>query len=107
MSPFRDAPQHRPDPRLSRALWQCLSIGMLLCLCLPPLRGHNPWLGWMPFWLVLYPGLALLLVHRQRLLSRRSRPVLPMSRRQPRQHAIQAWRSEPQPWASHRSPRLV
>jgi hypothetical protein len=107
MSPFRDTPQPRPDPRLSRALWQCLSLGLLLCLCLPPLRGHNLWLGWMPFWLVLAPSLALLLVHRHRLLPRRRRQCVPDPRRRHRLLAVQERRASSRLRLPHRSPRLA
>lgn len=83
MTPFRDPPPARPDPRLARALWQCLGLGLLLCLFLPPLRGQHLWLGWMPFWLVIAPALGLLSAYRHRLLpaSRRPREALPRRRR--------------------------
>ena len=36
-----------------------LVLGVLILLLLPLAHWHNPWIGWLPFWLVLAPGLAL------------------------------------------------
>lgn len=97
-------PSSTPDPRLARSLWQALVVGLLLCLAFPPLRGCHPWLGWMPFWLVLAPGIAWLLAHR-RLLWRWRAPERVRGRRHRRAAVSQARRMPPPTrhgwWAPH------
>ena len=44
-----------------------LAAGALACLIFPPLRGHDPLFGWLPFWLVAAPLIDLGVLHRQRL----------------------------------------
>jgi len=58
-----------PDPRLNRALWQWLTLGMLAVALLPAARGSTLWLGWLPFWAVLAPLAALAVLHRQVLMT--------------------------------------
>lgn len=80
-----------PDPRLRRALWNALWLGAVLVLLLPAARGHNPWLGWMPLWLLGMPLSALWALHRFRL------PRLPPSasavRGRRRRRGVQARRT--------------
>ncbi|MFT3808194.1 hypothetical protein [Arenimonas sp.] len=59
--------QNRPDPRLSRLLWQALALAALPWLLAPSMFGVSPWLGNGPLWLVLAPAISLLVLHRQAL----------------------------------------
>jgi hypothetical protein len=63
------APRHSlsPDPRLARTLWQWLALGALVMALVPAARGPVQLLGYLPFWLVLAPGLSLALLHRHAL----------------------------------------
>lgn len=69
-----------PVPRLDRYLWQWLGVGALTCLLLPSARAYDPLLGWLWYWLLPAPAIALFTLHTQRLLGtgrralRRSRP---------------------------------
>jgi membrane protein implicated in regulation of membrane protease activity len=54
-----------PDPRLSRTLWQWLTLGVLAMALFPGARGFGLWLGWGPFWALIAPLLALSVLHRQ------------------------------------------
>ncbi|MDE2085226.1 MAG: hypothetical protein KGI64_10225 [Xanthomonadaceae bacterium] len=49
--------------------WIWLSAGALACLMFAPLRGHDPLLGWLPFWLVAAPLIDLGVLHRHRLAA--------------------------------------
>ncbi|MEP6939296.1 MAG: hypothetical protein ABI846_05990 [Rudaea sp.] len=47
-----------PQARIARALvaaW--FAIGCVALLLAPGLRGSDPWLGWLPFWLVGVPAI--------------------------------------------------
>lgn len=57
-------PARRAEP-VENLLWIWLAAGAFACLLFPPLRGHDPLLGWLPFWLVAAPLLDLSLLHRQ------------------------------------------
>jgi len=55
----------RPSgPRLTRLLWQWLILGLLLCAALPAARSYNAWIGWLWYWLIATPALALAVAHR-------------------------------------------
>src|SRR5207342_1798677 len=74
-----------PDPRLQRVLWQWLALGALALALLPAARGQSAWLGWLPFWAVIAPSSALLMLHRHVLAAAwRATLVLRTPRR--RQH---------------------
>lgn len=69
-------PRLSPDPefltleqQLTRALVQCLLVGLALCLLFPAARGHSALLGWMPLWLVGAPAFSLLVLKRHALFS--------------------------------------
>ena len=53
--------QNRPflHPQAVLVLRRALLGGLALVALLPAARGSNPWLGWMPLWLVLMPACAL------------------------------------------------
>jgi len=74
-----------PDAHLNRALWQWLVLGTLAVTLFPDARGYGLWLGWLPFWALIAPLVALLVLHR-RVLMAAWRMVLvraPRRRRQP------------------------
>jgi hypothetical protein len=55
-------------PRIALALagtW--FAVGCVALLLVPDLRGSDPWLGWLPFWLVGVPAIewTLLRLHRR------------------------------------------
>jgi hypothetical protein len=59
-----------------------LGLGLLAMLLLPAARGHAHWIGWLPYWLVGWPALALALLHRGRWsLPRLQRLPRPRRRR--------------------------
>jgi hypothetical protein len=70
-----------PDPRLSRFLWQWLSIGALCLLLFPAARGDGLWLGWLPFWALIAPLMSLLVLHRRVLAAAWRGVLVPVSRR--------------------------
>src|SRR5215469_15675883 len=49
-------------------LWIWLLVGTTVWLFFPPLRGHDPLFGWLPFWLVAAPLIDLGWLHRDRML---------------------------------------
>lgn len=78
--------QELPDPRVLRWVRQATLAGLALVLVWPAMRGSNPWIGWLPLWLLGMPLSAWWALYRFRL------PALP--RRQPRQR--RAPRQRPQ-----------
>jgi hypothetical protein len=54
---------------IENLLWIWLAAGAVACLLFPPLRGRDPLLGWMPFWLIVVPVIDLGLLRRQSLLA--------------------------------------
>lgn len=46
-------------PEFVLMLRRALLGGLALVALVPAARGSNPWLGWMPLWLVLMPACAL------------------------------------------------
>jgi hypothetical protein len=81
-------PMHPALVAFDRSLRTWLGLGLLAVLLLPAARGHSHWVGWLPFWLLAWPALALALLHRGRWRSLRARAVMPRRarRRQARQH---------------------
>ncbi len=67
--------------RLDRGLRRWLLLGGLILLVLPAARGSHPWLGWLPYWLVIAPSLSLALLHRARLAAWYRAPRRPRRRR--------------------------
>jgi hypothetical protein len=72
---------------LDHALRGWLIAGLLALLLLPAARGHHLWIGWLPFWLLVWPACSLALLHRQRLAARWARRA-----RRPRPPRCQARR---------------
>ena len=62
MSSFRlcDSEPRVPHWLLLHVLWVWLSVGSTLVL-LGPLQGRTEWLGWLPFWAVVWPATSLLM----------------------------------------------
>jgi hypothetical protein len=66
-SAFGSTPE-RPFPW--DAVLQCwLGAGLLAVVAFPTLRGVDPTIGWLPFWLVLAPALDLAVLRRGRIAS--------------------------------------
>ncbi len=99
--------QPTPSGDEAHAAWQSalaawLGLGGFALLCVPALRGVDPWFGWLPFWLVVAPALDLAFLRRrwiaerllagvgrwQRRRSMRRRQARPLHRRDSRS----AWR---------------
>lgn len=57
------------DPRLVRLLWQWLIVGVLLCVFVPAARSYNPWFGWLWYWLIAAPTIALAARNYTRVLD--------------------------------------
>lgn len=62
-------PAAPPDPRLTRILTQWLILGLLACIALPAARGYSQWIGWLWYWLLAAPAIALCVLHRARWLG--------------------------------------
>lgn len=60
---------NRIDPRLARIGWQWLALGLLLYAAFPAARGYNVAIGWLWYWLIAAPLVALCAVYRQRMWS--------------------------------------
>jgi hypothetical protein len=56
----------------------------VLVLLVPAARGHHPWLGWGPLWLLVMPLLACWVAHGFALPARIERSPLPPGGSQPR-----------------------
>lgn len=79
---------------IEELLWFWLMAGTLAYLLFPPLRGPDPLLGWLPFWLIVAPLIDLSLLHRQRMAAAVSTfLVRRMHRQQPMAQARRAQRS--------------
>jgi hypothetical protein len=42
-------------------------VGCAALICIPELRGYDPLIGWLPFWLVIAPAIDLAVLHRRSL----------------------------------------
>ena len=62
-------PTNAPHPRLARALWQWLALGVLLLLVFPAARGPSLWFGPGAFWLLGAPLASLLMLYRHALAA--------------------------------------
>ena len=100
--PHAKSPAHRPDPRLVRTLWQWLALGGIATLVVPAARGPVYLLGNMPFWLLVAPALALLILHRHALAAACRAVLVRVPRRRRRSGGGQARRRT----ASRRQPQL-
>jgi hypothetical protein len=62
-------------------LWIWLLVGSAAWLFFPPLRGHDPLLDWLPFWLIAAPLIDLAWLHRNRLAAAASTLLVRLTRR--------------------------
>ncbi|MGE4360382.1 MAG: hypothetical protein AB7D30_11140, partial [Lysobacteraceae bacterium] len=46
-------------PLVDAVLAYWLTIGALALALIPPAQWHGAWIGWLPFWAVLVPAMAL------------------------------------------------
>jgi len=61
------APDHMTPWMLALSCW--LLAGCAALILVPGLRGYDPLIGWLPFWLVIAPALDLAVLRRRRLLA--------------------------------------
>jgi len=52
------------------ALTVWLALGAAALLLVPTWRGIDPWLGWLPFWLVVAPAIDLAVLRRRWIAAR-------------------------------------
>jgi len=84
----------QPDPVLARTLWQWFALGAVATLLVPAARGQVHLLGNLPFWLLVAPAVALLILYRHALAAAwRARLVRATPRRRRRFGDPQARRS--------------
>jgi hypothetical protein len=53
----------------SMALSCWFIVGGAAMVCIPALRGYDPLVGWLPFWLVTAPAIDLAVLHRRGLIA--------------------------------------
>ena len=83
----------RVDPRVARTLWQWFVLGAIAVVLVPAARGHSQLIGALPFWLVVAPGTALLVLYRHPLAAAwRARLVRATPRRRRRSAAVRTVR---------------
>jgi hypothetical protein len=51
------------------ALLCWLIAGCVAVICVPALRGSDPLVGWLPFWLIVAPALDLLVLRRRWIVA--------------------------------------
>ncbi len=58
------------DPRVLRWTRHVALAGLALVLVWPSARGYNPWIGWLPLWLLGMPAAAWWSLYRFRFPAR-------------------------------------
>jgi len=58
-----------------------LVTGVAALLCVPELRGSDPLVGWLPFWLIVAPAIDLAVLRRRSLIARTRELLARVSRR--------------------------
>jgi hypothetical protein len=53
----------------SRVMSCWFAVGCAAMICIPALRGYDPLVGWLPFWLVVAPAIDLAVLHRRSLIA--------------------------------------
>jgi hypothetical protein len=78
---------------LALSCW--LITGVAALVCIPELRGSDPLVGWLPFWLVVAPAIDLVVLRRGRLIARTQELLVRVGRRRApvRQARPLRWRS--------------
>jgi hypothetical protein len=80
---FRAAPVDDMSPWV-RGLSCWLIAGVAALVCVPELRGSDPLVGWLPFWLIVAPGIDLAVLRRRSLIARTRELLARFSRRRSR-----------------------
>lgn len=106
MSTFA-ATETRPDPRLSRFLWQAVALAILPWFLAPTMYGVSPWLGKGLAWLVLVPAISLLVLHRHALRALFAAAPTTAIRRRTSGRTGQAHRASQRPRHRNQSPRAA
>lgn len=107
MSKFAAA-DTRPDPRLSRLLWQAAALAALPWWLAPSMYGTSPWLGKGALWLILVPTISLLVLYRHSLRAAFSAALEPtVARRRRLGRRGQARRASQRPRHRSLSPRAA
>ena len=57
------------DPRIANTLWQWFVLGAVAVAALPSARGDAVLFGWLPFWLLVVPAVALMTLYRHVLAA--------------------------------------
>ena len=76
------------------ALRGWLVVGSVAIAVLPEARGVDPWVGWLPFWLVVAPALDLVVLRRRRLARGASAWLARIARRR-------TWHRQARPLQRH------
>jgi len=58
-----------------------LVTGVAALICVPELRGSDPLVGWLPFWLIVAPAIDLAVLRRRSLIARTRELIARVSRR--------------------------
>ena len=58
-----------------------LVTGVAALICVPELRGSDPLVGWLPFWLIVAPAIDLAVLRRRSLIARTRELLARVSRR--------------------------
>jgi len=58
-----------------------LVTGVAALICVPELRGSDPLVGWLPFWLIVAPAIDLAVLRRHSLIARTRELIARVSRR--------------------------
>ena len=80
-----------------------LVLGCAALLCVPELRGSDPLIGWLPFWLVVAPAIDLAVLRRRSLIARTHELIARIRRR--RRSARQARPLRRRSRSARRTPR--
>src|SRR5512144_738507 len=64
---------------LALSCW--LITGVAALVCIPELRGSDPLVGWLPFWLVVAPAIDLVVLRRGSLIARTQQLLARVGRR--------------------------
>jgi len=75
-----------------RGLSCWLIAGVAALVCIPELRGSDPLVGWLPFWLIVAPAIDLVVLRRRSLIARMQAVLARVSRRRSRSMR------QPTPW---------
>jgi len=69
-----------------------LIAGVAALVCIPELRGSDPLVGWLPFWLIVAPAIDLVVLRRRSLIASMQAVLARVSRRRSRSMR------QPTPW---------